>query len=66
MVYSEIIKLSKTYTPPKSGIYKIICIGGVVRLLAAGRQTQRHDQCQQHRHKLLHVVFLLNCGFVAA
>ena len=28
MVYSEIIKLSKTYTPPKSGIYKIICIGG--------------------------------------
>ena len=35
-------------------------------LLAAGRQTQRHDQCQQHRHKLLHLVFLLNCGCVAA
>ena len=28
MIYCETIKSSKTYTPPKSGIYKIICIGG--------------------------------------
>lgn len=28
MIYCETIKSSKTYTPPKSGIYKIICVGG--------------------------------------
>lgn len=28
MTYSETIKASKTWTCPKSGIYKIICIGG--------------------------------------
>lgn len=28
MTYSETIKASKTWTCPKSGIYKIICVGG--------------------------------------
>ena len=28
MVYSETIKANKTWTCPKSGIYKIICVGG--------------------------------------
>lgn len=28
MTYSETIKASKTWTCPKSGVYKIICVGG--------------------------------------
>ena len=44
---------------------RIIGVGGVillgvVSLLAAGHQAQRHDQRQQHCHKLFHVTYFLS------
>ena len=43
-----------------SVVIRLLAVIAVLCLLAAGHQTQRHDQRQKHRKKLLHFIFLLN------